>query len=373
MKPLSWKALGGFLLAAVLTTPAWALDAARPGTLNYVEGQVHIGEETLDNGLLGSIALNPGQSLSTESGKAEILLTPGAFLRTGDGSSVQMASESPTNAAVTLAKGQATVEVAAKYKHVALTVDENGTTTRLLKDGLYEFDADHGKVLVYKGEAEVQDGSQTVRVKSGHELDLKQQGKLKTSTFDKKLFENSDLVQFSGYRSEYLAEANADAARAYYSGPGWHGPDWYWDPAYWTYTWIPGDEYDYDAFGWGFYSPAWVFDDPFCYAGFFGDFGFGTFGHDHIGHRRLPPSFSGGFARGEKDRVGEQPPAMASNFDSHHPGSHNPGAAGSGFNHQAFNRGGVGGFGGGAGGARASGTAGGFGGGHAGGFGGGHR
>jgi hypothetical protein len=368
MKPFRWKTLGGFLLATVLTAPAWAMDAALPGALNYVEGQVHIGEETLDNSLIGSITLDPGQSLRTEKGKAEILLTPGAFLRVGDGSTVQMVSESPMSTAVALAKGQATVEVAAKYKHVVLTVDEGGTTTRLLKDGLYEFDADHGQVLVYKGEALVQVGDQTVKVKSGHELDLTQKGEPRTIAFDKKLFENSDLVQFSGYRSEYLAEANADAARSYYSNAGWHGPDWYWDPAYWTYTWIPGDEYDYDAFGWGFYSPAWVFDDPFCYAGFFGDFGIGTFGHDHIGHRRLPPSFSGGFARAEKGHMGEQPPAMA----------HNLGATGSGFNHSAFSRGGgVGGFGGGMGAAHAGGggghAGGGFGGGFGGGMSGGHR
>jgi hypothetical protein len=368
----SWKALGGFLLATALAAPAWAQDAALPGSLNYVEGQAQIGNRTLDGNAIGSLDLKPGQSLSTDTGKAEILLTPGAFLRVGDGGMVQMVSESPANTAVAVTKGQSTVEVAAKYKHTVLTVDEDGTTTRLLKDGLYEFDADRGQVFVYKGEALVQEGGQTVKVKGGHELDLKQAGELKTSRFDKKAFESSELVQFSGYRSEYLAEANADAARGYFSNAGWHGPDWYWDSAFWTYTWIPGNEYDYDAFGWGFYSPAWVYDDPFCYAGFFGDFGIGTFGHDHRGHRRLPSSFSGGFARGEKGHVGAHPPAMASNF-----GTHNPGATGSGFTHAAFNHGGggMGGFSSGAGGGHAGG---GFGGGHAGGgfgggFGGGHR
>jgi len=365
----SWKALGGFLLATVLTAPAWAQDAALPGSLNYVEGQAQIGNQTLDGNSIGSVDLKPGESLSTETGKAEILLTPGAFLRVGDGGMVQMVSESPANAAVAVTKGQSTVEVTAKYKHTVLTVDEDGTTTRLLKDGLYEFDADRGQVFVYKGEALVQEGGQTVKVKGGHELDLKQAGELKTTKFDKKAFENSDLVQFSGYRSEYLAEANADAARAYDSpDTGWHGPDWYWDPAYWTYTWIPGDEdeYNYDAFGWGFYSPGWVYYDPFCYAGFFGDFGFGTYGHDHWGHRRLPDSFSA-FARDKRGPLGELPPAMASNFGSHKPGSNNSGATGAGFNHAAFNHGG--GMGGGTGGTHGGGGlgGGGFGGG------GGHR
>jgi hypothetical protein len=401
-----WNALAGFFLAALLSASAWGATAAGsgsgtlnnretqpeatagPGTLNYVEGQANIDEETVNNDAIGSVALQPGQTLSTGTGKAEVLLLPGAFLRVGNNSAAKMISEDPANTSAELIKGQATVEVLGMRKSDlsdVLTIRVGDTTARLLKNGLYQFDADRSQVLVYKGEALVQVGDQSLKVKGGHELSANQGGKLQTRGFDKKAFENSDLVQFSGLRSEYLAEANADAARSAYAGrAGWQGGGWYWDPEFWAYTWVPGNDMYTDAFGWGYYSPFWVYDDPFLYAGFFGDFGFDSFGHRHHGHGRLPPSFSRGeFARGERGHTAGQPTAMAHNLGA------TGGTGGTAFNHSgaafnhsapAFNRGGAmggafhggGSHGGGfAGGAHAGG--GGGGGGHAGagGFGGG--
>src|SRR5260370_1190324 len=93
---LPWmRAIASFLFSATLTAPAWAnanANSAVPGTLNYVEGKVSIGGDTLDSKSIGSAELKRGQSLTTESGKAEVLLTPGVFLRVGDNSTVTMIS-----------------------------------------------------------------------------------------------------------------------------------------------------------------------------------------------------------------------------------------------------------------------------------------
>jgi hypothetical protein len=51
---------------------------------------VNIGNQILNAKSVGSVDLEPGQSLSTETGKAEVLLIPGVFLRLGDDSSVKM-------------------------------------------------------------------------------------------------------------------------------------------------------------------------------------------------------------------------------------------------------------------------------------------
>lgn len=332
MKP-RWKALSGFLLATVLTAPAWGANTATalPGTLNYIEGQANVGDQKLNTKSIGSVELQPGQPLSTETGKVEILLTPGSFLRVGDHSTVTMVSSSLTNTQAELTKGQATVEVAEIHRYNLLRISENGTTTRLLKDGLYAFDADRGQVRVLKGQAFVQDGDQTVKVKGGHELNLNQTGKLKAQKFDKKAFEDSDLYRFSDLRSEYLAEANVDAARKYYAGgSGWYGPGWYWDAPFWAYTWIPGDGMFYSPFGWGFYSPWYVYNSSFLWGGYgFGGYGFGSFGY---GYRPFHPG-----------RWGQGRGSYAAD------GQHGFGTMGVGFGH-----GGEGGF-------------------HGGGFGGGHR
>jgi FecR protein len=149
------KALNSFLLAAVLAIPAWAVNAAYPGTLNYIEGQSAVGEQSLNVNSVGSVNLEPGRSLSTGNGKAEILLTPGVFLRVGNNSTVKMVSSNLTDTQADLLKGQAIVEVAEIHKYNRLLIGEQGVTTAMLKDGLYAFDADHDSVRVLKGEARV--------------------------------------------------------------------------------------------------------------------------------------------------------------------------------------------------------------------------
>jgi hypothetical protein len=264
------KLIASFFLAAVVSAPAWAATPALPGTLNYVEGHANVGNQALTAKSVGSVDVQTGETLTTETGKAEMLLTPGVFFRLGDNSAATLVSPSLTNTEVALNEGQAMVEVAEIHKDNLLRVQEDGAITQLLKDGLYAFDANTGEVRVFKGEALVQDGDHQVTVKSGHEFDVKDNAKLKTTKFDKKAFEQSDLYRFSALRSEYLAEANVDAARVYFAGgSGWYGPGWYWDPFFTAYTWIPGSGIFYSPFGWEFYSPLWVSYAPY-YRPFYG-------------------------------------------------------------------------------------------------------
>src|SRR5271165_6468192 len=102
MKRSWWQAIGGFSLAALLFGPAWGSVPPQPGTVNYIEGQAAIDGQALTDQSAGSAKLAAGQSLSTENGRAEILLTPGIFLRAGDHSSVQMVSPGLADTVVTL-------------------------------------------------------------------------------------------------------------------------------------------------------------------------------------------------------------------------------------------------------------------------------
>ena len=279
---LNWLAC--FILAAILYAPAWGATPALPGTLNYVEGQATAGTQTLNAKSVGSVTLQPNETLTTETGKAEILMTPGVFFRVGDNSSATLVSPSLTNTEVSLSKGQAMVEVSEIYKDNLLRVQEDGATTQLLKAGLYGFDANNSDVLVIKGEALVQDGDRYIKVKGGHELDLNDTANLKTHKFNKSAYEASDLYRFSNLRSQYLAEANMDAAGLYLGGgPGWYGAGWYWDPFFTSYTWIPGDGMFFSPFGWGFYSPWYLPYGP----GFYGHYGYWG---------RARPYYGGGYA-----------------------------------------------------------------------------
>ena len=142
MRMSRWSTLASVVLAAVLSGPAWATRTALPGTLNYVEGNASMGAQTLDSKSIGSVELQAGQSLTTANGKAEVLLTPGVFLRVGDNSSVRLISPSLIDTRVAVDKGEAMVEVAELHPENDIRVLEDGVSTQLVKTGLYDFDAD---------------------------------------------------------------------------------------------------------------------------------------------------------------------------------------------------------------------------------------
>lgn len=263
---LSWtKMISGFFLAGLFTASAWAAETAVPGTVNYVEGQVAIGDRALDSHSIGT-ALQPGESISTNTGKVEVLLTPGVFLRVDGQSSVQLVSAGLTDTEVNVEQGRAMVEVTEIHPENNLRIVENGVSTQLRKNGLYDFDAAQNELRVFSGKAVVFDGDREVTVDGGHQVDFNVQGKLKSQGFDKKQYQESDLYRWSSLRSSYLAEANVDSARVYVAngwyGPGWVGPGWYWNPWFGAYTFVPAGGIFYSPFGWGFYSPLVVFRSP---------------------------------------------------------------------------------------------------------------
>jgi hypothetical protein len=280
------QGLASLFLAAVLSAPAWASNnassnSAVPGTLNYVEGQVSLADQSVDHNSIGKSTLEVGQSLNTENGKAEILLIPGVFLRAGDNTSVKMIAAGLTNTELKLDQGHIMIEVDQIYPQNELRVDEGGASVKILKPGLYDFDLQHNQMRVFDGEATVQEGDKQIKLKAGHELALAPSSPEKTQKFDKKASNGDDLYRWSSLRSDYVAEANVDAARlvaadgwapgywgSAFWGPGWGWGGWYWDPWFSAFTFLPGGGIFYSPFGWGFYSPAFAYRAPF-YGGHF--------------------------------------------------------------------------------------------------------
>src|SRR5229473_3489498 len=193
MMYLTLKAVGGLVLAAMLSASALADTPAErghaiPGTINYVEGQVFIGNRSIGANSADVDVLSPDQSLTTQSGKAEVLLTPGVFARLGDNSSIEMVSPNLTNTQFSVEKGEVIVEIAEIHPENNLLGNEDGATILLQKTGLYVFDADHAQFRVFDGQAMVQTENEQVKVKGGHEVNLKVT-MLKTQKFDEKSYE----------------------------------------------------------------------------------------------------------------------------------------------------------------------------------------
>lgn len=253
----------------------------QPGALNYVEGQVSIGNQPVTSRAVGSAILNPGEVLSTGNGRAELLLTPGVFMRIGKNSAVRMESPELTNTRVEVLQGEATVEADVLHPEDHIVVVERGANTLLTKEGVYDFNADLQVVRVFEGKATVTQGDRHVDLGKDRQVALNQP--LKSKKFDKDAVENSDpLYAWSKLRSEYLSDATASTAQTYLvDGGPWYGAGWYWNPYWAMYSFIPGDGFFYNPFGWGLYSPF--------YAGFYGGGFYG--GHGFYGHH-------GGFGHG---------------------------------------------------------------------------
>ena len=274
-----------FVFSAIFAAPVRASNSspetAVPGTLNYVEGAVSMGAQSVGPKSIGSAELRNGQTLTTGVGKAEVLLTPGVFLRVGDNSSVTMISTSITHTQIGLDWGHAMVEVDEIFPENDIRISADGESAELLKTGLYDFDLTQHDLRVFDGKAYVVGDGGHATVKAGHQVSfgLSADEQFRTSKFDKKSYEEGDLYRWSSLRSAYVAEANVDAAGSYAVngwgpwGPGWWGADWYWDPWFDGFAFIPGDGIFYSPFGWGFYSPWWVYDAPF--------FGYGWYGYGY--------------------------------------------------------------------------------------------
>jgi len=269
-----FKAITLLLSLATLSATAFGQNAnsASPGTLNYIEGQASIEGRSLSSQSVGNTKLEAGQVLATANGKAEILLTPGIFLRLGDDSTVRMVSTDLTHTEVRLDQGRADVEVDQIYSQNTILVDLKNGQTQLLKNGLYAFDAGNSTVRVFDGKAAVYAGAnlqanvKPIDVKGGHQLVLN--GDLvKPQGFNKDQAKADPLYKWSSLRSNYLGQANLNLAEEYAGYSGFY-PGWYWAGGPYGYTWLPGDGLFWSPFGYGFYSPFYIRGGGFIYGGY---------------------------------------------------------------------------------------------------------
>lgn len=269
MKPLSVRRFVILLtMAAGAITAQTAPRTALPGTVNYIEGSVSIDGGAVNASQNGQVTLQRNQTLTTAQGKAEVLMSPGVFLRIGDNGEVRMISPELVNPQVEVVRGSAMLEVDSKVKDASITVLERGASASVLKAGLYRFDGDAGRIAVVDGDLNVTESGHTKKIGKGKEIVLDSDPRLKSVSFDSKA--KDSLYVWSEVRSESLAEANASTAQYIYSGYGpYAGNGWYWNPGFSMYSWLPGDGFFYSPFGYPFYSIGYV---PFYRAYYYGGY-----------------------------------------------------------------------------------------------------
>jgi hypothetical protein len=146
-------ATGPVLMLVLILALAASLRAAPAGALNASEGEARIS----------------GNHVITGSGMAEVLLTPGCFLRVGEQSEATLDRVGTGEARLRLDSGEALLEV---IDSAAPIVIEQGVATVTLRQaGLYGFG--NGVVRIYAGQAEFTNGTRQTIAGAGSTVRLR--------------------------------------------------------------------------------------------------------------------------------------------------------------------------------------------------------
>ena len=247
-------ALGACLLGS--SAFAQVAISARSGMVHHSEGVVSIGDQLIDNSKFGQFAdVKEGQVLKTAEGRAEILLTPGVFLRVAENSSVKMISSRLIDTRLELLSGSMLVECAELQKDNAVTFIYKDATVEFHKKGLVRLDAADDLLRVYDGEATVTKAGQTLTLKEGKQTLLT--GVLSPEKFDNKV--GDPFYRWASRRAGSLAVANISAAKTLRNnGSSWLSGGWMYNPMFGYFTYIPNRGYYNSPFGYNYYSPGYV-------------------------------------------------------------------------------------------------------------------
>lgn len=270
------KILTGICTLAVSSFSQTYTVSAKPGAVNFVEGEVSVNGDPVWRTNLRTTFLNANDTISVQNGKAEVLLTPGVFLRLGDNSQVRMINPSLVGTQVEVISGESMIEVDDLVPGSSIAVMDHGSSTTLTKPGLYRFS--ERSIATLDGKAEVALGEKKINLKKNKEVQLGDallEGKVDLSQPD-------ELYAWSNERAQYNAAASYAGSTQAYQGGGYGfssfaSPGWYWNSPFSAYMWMPGNGAFFSPFGWGFYGPSVVSFAPVIGVPY--GYGYGRFGY----------------------------------------------------------------------------------------------
>ncbi len=241
---------------SVCSASAQQVVSARSGLIHYVEGQVELDGKTVESKPALFPDMKDGAELKTGDGRAEVLLTPGVFLRVAENSSVRMVSNKLAATRVEFLSGSVLVESADSMKENSVTLVYKGADVRLRRDGLYRLDSEPSSLRVYSGEALVETADQSVSVKEGKQLPFG--GVFAAERFNNKA--GDAFFRWTKRRAEYISTANISAAKGIQdSDRGWRSNGWAWNPYYSMFTYVPCRGTYSSPYGYRYWSPVAVY------------------------------------------------------------------------------------------------------------------
>jgi hypothetical protein len=255
---------------------AQTVTSAHSGLLHYFDGSVSIDGAPVEYKVGKFSEIKENSVLKTEQGRAEVLLTPGVYLRIGENSSIKMLDNRLLSTRVQFLSGSMILESddpTATIKDPAVTIVYKDYQIKPLKEGIVEIASDPASLKVFKGQVETSANEVKVTVHDGHMALLS--AALPVEKFDEKQVD--DLYLWARDRGAALSAANMASARSLsangfspnslylggmYPGLGFNSAfngGWYFNPAVGMYTYMPYGGTFWSPFGYGFFSPGSIY------------------------------------------------------------------------------------------------------------------
>jgi hypothetical protein len=208
-------------LTPLLGLPALAQSviSAHSGVIHFSDGSVFLDDQRVEQKTGKFEQMNNGSELRTQDGRAEVLLTPGTFLRMGANSAIRMVSNQLDDTRVELLSGSAILDQGSDtLAGTAVTILYNLDQVQIKTAGRYRFDSEPPQVKVESGDVAVIADGKSVEAGAGFVVPF--EGKLTA----RKLLNDSqandpalskpgdDLDHWEAARNNSVAESNTDAA-----------------------------------------------------------------------------------------------------------------------------------------------------------------
>lgn len=288
------------LLAAPVLVAQYTISL-HSGSIQYSSGIVLIDDQPFQKTTTNAPVVKKGERLTTGAdGIAEVLLTPGVFVRMVSNSSLRMDEVLLSDTRVAVLQGSMMVECAEMIKGNSVVFTLAGQTVEIRKPGLFRLEAGPPAVSVVHGEVFVT-GGLNATVTSGKQLALDSA----VASLQKSALNKDDLYQFSEARSADSAYASNVASNSLFSsGSTCMGSTWYWMSAVGMYSYIPCGTY-MSPFGYPFFGMnyGYLYDGlPYYFAPPGLLLAGGGFGYLPSGVAQLPPSTPSGLPRGHRPK-----------------------------------------------------------------------
>ena len=212
---MSYGRASAFWTVAVVTMLTLPGDgqlviSTRSGVVHFVEGAVYLDDQPLESHPGKFSSVRKGGELRTAEGQAEVLLTPGVFVRIGKRSTIRMVDNELSHTRVELVAGSAVVDSEASNSGTSVTLIYRNWSVHFLDQGIYRIDSDPPHLWVLEGKAEVSadNGEATVAVGRGMDVPLAQ-----VLTLQRSIDPPSDaLSSWAEGRRQSISADNAIAA-----------------------------------------------------------------------------------------------------------------------------------------------------------------